>query len=161
MGGGVLFALGERGVHVWNDTAGSDGGAAQVLVELFVILDGELDVTWDNALLFVVLGAIASKLEELSCQVLKDGCNVNWSTTTDALGEATLLQVTSDTTDWEGEASFCRSGAWTRCRFLGSSFLSFAGHREFETIRSLLHTELTKLTTNLDTNDYTQKFVQC
>ena len=43
-------------MDVGHDTASRDGGLANVLIELFIILDGQLQMTWDNAVLLVVLG---------------------------------------------------------------------------------------------------------
>ena len=123
----LLLGLDESRVHVGDNTAGSDGGLSEALVELFVVLDGKLDVARADAVLLVVLGGVASKLEELSCQVLQDGSHVHRSTSTDTTGEAALLQVACETANGEGQASL---GGAT----LGSSGLlhgllgSFAGH---------------------------------
>ena len=44
---------------------------------LFIVSDGELQVTRDDTLLLVVTSCVASKLEDLSSQVLEDGCEVD------------------------------------------------------------------------------------
>ena len=114
-------------MHVRDNTAGSDGGLSEALVELLIILDGKLDVTRADAVLLVVLGGVASKLEELSTQVLKDGSHVDRGTSTDARGEATLLQVASKTSNRERQASL--GGTALGARGLLHGLLgSFAGH---------------------------------
>jgi hypothetical protein len=52
-GGGTLLGLlwEKHGVDVGENTAGSDGHASEELVELLIVADGELDVTWGDALL--------------------------------------------------------------------------------------------------------------
>jgi hypothetical protein len=92
-------------VHVGDNTTRSDSGLSEALVELFIILDGELDVARTNAVLLVILGSIASELEKFGCQILKDGSHVDRGTSTNTTSEATFLQITGKTTDREGEAS--------------------------------------------------------
>ena len=71
--GGILASLGllgqEDGVDVGDDTSRRDAHVVQELVELLIIADGQLDVAGDDADLLVVAGSIASKLQDLSCQV--------------------------------------------------------------------------------------------
>ena len=57
-------------MYVWYDTTCSNSCAAQVLVKFFVVLHSQQDVTGGNALLLVVLGAIADKLKKLCSQAL-------------------------------------------------------------------------------------------
>ena len=44
---------------------------------LLIVSDGELQVTRDDTLFLVVTSCVASKLEDLSSQVLEDGCEVD------------------------------------------------------------------------------------
>ena len=114
-------------MHVRDDTAGSDGGLSDALVELLIVLDGKLDVARADAVLLVVLGGVASELEKLSRQVLKDGRHVHRSASTDTTGEAALLQVASQTADGEGQTSL--GGATLGSRGLLHGLLgSFTGH---------------------------------
>ena len=100
------LGLGEKeDVDVGEDTTGGDSGSAHELGELFVVADGELDVSWDNSALLVILGGVASELEDLSCEVLKDGCEVDWGTSTNSLSVSSLLEVASDSSDWELKSS--------------------------------------------------------
>jgi hypothetical protein len=94
----------EDGVDVWQDAAGCDGDASEQLVELLVVADGKLDVTWDDALLLVVAGGVACELEDLGSEVLEDCGEVHWGTSTDASGVAAGAEVAVDATNRELEA---------------------------------------------------------
>ena len=60
-----LGALGDQhGVDVGEDTALGDGHAAEQLVQLLVVADGQLDVAGDDARLLVVAGGVAGQLGE-------------------------------------------------------------------------------------------------
>ena len=84
-------------MDVGEDTTGGDGDAAEQLVELLIVADGELDVTRDDALLLVVAGGVASELEDLSGEVLEDGGEVHGGTGADAGGVAADTEVTVHT----------------------------------------------------------------
>jgi hypothetical protein len=115
-------------MDVGKDTTGSDGSAAQKSVELLIVADGELDVTGHNSGLLVVLGGVACELEDLSCEVLKDGGEVHGGTGTDALSVAALLHEASDSSDGELKSRLgcTRDGASSLLAFASSSFSS--GH---------------------------------
>lgn len=109
--GGLLGLLGQKnGLDVGQDTTLGDGDARQELVQLFVVADGQLQVTGDDAGLLVVAGGVTGQLEDFSGQVLHDGGQVNGGTGTDALGVATLAEHTVDTTDRELESGPARTG---------------------------------------------------
>ena len=92
-------------MDVGHDATGRDGGGADELVELLVVLDGELDVARDDAGLLVVLGGVATELNELGGQVLEDGSHVDGSASSDTLGVAALLQVRRDAAHRELQTS--------------------------------------------------------
>lgn len=98
-------------VDVWKNTTGGNCHSSKELVKFFVVLDGEGKVTRNDTALLVVAGGVASKLENLGTEVLKNGCQVNWGTSTHTSGILSLTEVTSDTTDRKLETSFCRSGS--------------------------------------------------
>ena len=79
------------------------------LVQFLVVADGELQMTGDDSGLLVVSGSVASQLEDLSSEVLEDGSQVDWGTSTDTLSIVALAEETVDTTDWESETSLGRS----------------------------------------------------
>ena len=53
---------------------------SEKLVELLIVPDGELEVTRDDTGLLIVAGGVTSKLEDFSCKVFKDSCEVDGST---------------------------------------------------------------------------------
>lgn len=63
-------------MDVGDDTTTGDGSLNES-VELFVTSDGELQVSGGNSLHLQVLAGVASKLEDLSSEVLEDGRCVN------------------------------------------------------------------------------------
>ena len=67
-------------VNVGEDTTLGDGDVTEQLVQLLVVTDGELQVTRDDTRLLVVTSGVASQLENLSSQVLKDGSEVDRGT---------------------------------------------------------------------------------
>ena len=67
-------------VNVWQYTTLCDGDVAQKLVQLFVIPDGELEMTRNDTCLLVIARCVAGQLEDFSCQVLEHCCKVYWGT---------------------------------------------------------------------------------
>ena len=67
-------------VDVWKDTTLCDGNVSQKLVQLLIVTDGKLEMTWDNAGLLVITGGVTSQLEDFSSQVLKNGSQVDRGT---------------------------------------------------------------------------------
>jgi hypothetical protein len=90
-------------VNVGKDTTLGDGDVSKKLVQLLVVPDGELEMAGDDTGLLVVAGGIASQLEDLSREVLKDGSEVDGGTGTDTLSVVALAEETVDTTDGESE----------------------------------------------------------
>ena len=95
----------EEGVDVGEDSTSSDGGVSHKLVELLVVSDGELNVSGDDSGLLVVLGGIASELEDLSGEVLKDSSEIDGGTGANSLGVAALLEESGDSANGELETS--------------------------------------------------------
>ena len=62
LGGSALGLLGQRGMHVRHNTASSDGGLTEELVELFIVLHCQLNVARVNAILLMFLGGVAREL---------------------------------------------------------------------------------------------------
>ena len=97
-------------MDVGQNTTLGDGDVAEKLVQLLIVADGELEVTGNDTGLLVVASGVASKLEDLSSQVLKDGSEVDGSAGTDTLGVVALAEETVDTTNGERETSLGRAG---------------------------------------------------
>merc|ERR1712110_1033144 len=103
----LLFGLlGEKdSLDVGEDTSLSDGDSSQKFVQLFVVTDGQLQVTGDDPGLLVVTGGVTGQFKNLSCQVFHDGSQVDGGTSTDTLSIVSLAEKTMDTTDGELESS--------------------------------------------------------
>ena len=102
-------------MDVWENTTGGDGDVLHKLGELLVVSDGELDVSWDNSALLGVLGGVTGELEDLGGEVLKDGSEVDWGTSTNSVGVLSGLEESGDSSDWELKAGSGSLGNWSRC----------------------------------------------
>ena len=91
----------EGDMDVWENTTSSDGSILKKFGELLIVSDGELDMSWDYSRFFAVLGGVASKLENLSCEVLKNGSKIDWGTGSNSAGISSLLKESGESTDWE------------------------------------------------------------
>ena len=60
----------EHSLNVWQHATLCNGDSGEKLIELLVVTDGQLQVTWDDASLLVVAGSVASKLKDFSSQLL-------------------------------------------------------------------------------------------
>ena len=95
---GLLGLLGqEYSLDVGQDTSLGDGDAREKFVQLLVVADGELQVTGDDPRLLVVTSGVSCQLQDLSCQVLHDGGEVDRCSGSYALGIVALAQMTVDT----------------------------------------------------------------
>lgn len=92
-------------VNVWQDTTLGDRDVTQELVQLLIVSDGELKMTRDDTGLLVISCGVASEFENFGSEVLKDSCEVDWSTSTDTLSVVSFSEKSVDTTDWECETS--------------------------------------------------------
>ena len=115
-------------MDVGHDTASRDGGAANELVELLVVLDGELDMARHDARLLVVLGGVAAELEKLSHDVLENRGHIHRSASTDTLGEAALLEETTNAADGERQTSLGGLGLGPGGLLAASSLGTLSGH---------------------------------
>jgi len=97
-------------VNVWKDTTLGNGDVTKKLVQLLIVSDGKLQVSWDDTGLAVVTSGVTSQFEDFGSEVLEDGGEVDWSTSTNTLSVVALSQETVNTTDWEGETGLSRAG---------------------------------------------------
>ena len=118
---GLMVTLGllreQHGLDVGQDAALSDGDFAQQLVELLVVADGQLQVTWDDAGLLVVPGRVTRQLQDLSRQVLQHRRQIHRGPGSDPLGVVTLAEKAVHSAHRELEACPRRAGLG-----LGASF---------------------------------------
>jgi hypothetical protein len=109
LGRGGSLGLGrlrdKDGVDVRENTTLGNGNTAEQLVQLLVVADSQQDVARDDAGLLVVAGSVTSQLKDLSSEVLKDGSEVNRSTSTNARSILALLQEAGDTANRELKTS--------------------------------------------------------
>merc|ERR1711944_103707 len=125
----LLFGLlGEKdSLDVGEDTSLSDGDSSQELVQLFVITDGQLQVTGDDPGLLVVTSGVTGQLKNLSGQVFHNGSQVNWGSSSYTFSIVSLAEKTMDTSNGELKSSTAGSRL---C--LSLNFASFATSRHFE-----------------------------
>lgn len=122
---GLLGLLGQKnGLDVWQHTTLGDGDTRQKLVQLLVVADGQLQVTWDDPRLLVVTGGIACQLENFCGQVFHDGGQVDGGTSSDALTVVSLAEMTVDAADRE-----LKSGTRRACLALALGFSSLSTSR--------------------------------
>ena len=87
----LLGLLGEEdSLDVGEDTTLGNGDTGEEFVQFLVIADGELEMTGDDPGLLVITGSVASELKNLSSEVLHDGSEVHWGTSTYTLGIVSL-----------------------------------------------------------------------
>jgi len=67
-------------MNVGEHTTLGDGDVSEELVQLFIVADGELEMTGNDTGLLVVTGGVSSQLEDFSCEVFEDGSEVDGST---------------------------------------------------------------------------------
>jgi hypothetical protein len=67
-------------VNVGQDTTLGDCDVSEKLVQFLIVADGQLEMTGDDTGLLVVTGGVTGQLEDFSCEVLKDGSEVDGST---------------------------------------------------------------------------------
>ena len=125
---GLLRLLGQKdGLDVGQNSSLGDGDAGQKLVQLLVIPDGELQVSWDDSGFLVVPGGVTGQLENLSAQVLEHGGQVDWGASSDSLGVVAFSQKSVDSADWELKAGSAGSRLGLGFRFSGFSFARHGG----------------------------------
>ena len=122
----VASFLGEKdGLDVGEDTTLGNGDAAEEFVQLFVVSDGELEMSRDDSGLLVVSGGVSGQLEDFSGEIFEDGGEVDWRTGSDSLGVVALSEHSVDSADGELESSSHRSGL---CLRLSLGSFTFSGH---------------------------------
>ena len=87
--------------HSGEDTTTRDDDVRQELRELIITTEGQEDVTRVDPLLLLLASDTASKLEDLSHDVLEDGGEVHGCQVTDTRGVTTLAQHAVDTANGE------------------------------------------------------------
>lgn len=105
----LCFAGQELRADEWYDTTLRDDHVTEKLLQFFVVTDCELKMSRDDTLLLVVARCVARKLENLGRQVLENGSEVDWRTSTHSLSIVALLQETVNTANRELKAGLRRA----------------------------------------------------
>merc|ERR550514_1888539 len=101
----LLFVLDEGVVDHGEDSTGSDGARSHESVELLIVYDGELEVSWHDSASLVVLGGISCELENLSGEVFENGSHVDWGTGSNSGGSSRVSEVSGNSSNWELKSS--------------------------------------------------------
>lgn len=86
----VFFALGWKKfwMDIWYNASFGDDHVVEQFAQLFVITNGQLEMSWVNATLLVVACSIAGEFEDFGSQVLEHCREIHWCARSDtaALG---------------------------------------------------------------------------
>ena len=100
--GGLLLGE-EELVEVGRDTTSGDRNLTDKLVQLLIVLNGELDVTRNDTGFLVFASAITGQLEQLGNEVLDDGRGEDGSADTETGCVTAFAQELRDTRHGERE----------------------------------------------------------
>ena len=104
--GGLVRLLGqENSLDVGENSTLGDGDSSKKLVQLLVVPDGQLEMSWDDPGLLVVSGGVASQLKNLSSEVLHDSSQVDRGSSSNTSGVVSLPQQTMNTSNRELKSS--------------------------------------------------------
>jgi len=113
-------------MNVWQNTTLGNGDMSEKLVQFFIVADSELKMTRNDTGLLVVTSGITSQFEDFGGKILKDGSEIDRSTSADTLSIVALSEETVNTADWERESGLGRAalGALSTGCGLASRFTS-------------------------------------
>jgi len=122
----VACLLGKKdGLDVGENTTLSDGDTTEEFVQLFVVSDGELEMSRDDSGLLVVSGSVSGQFENFSGQIFEDGSKVDGSAGSNSLCVVAFSQHSVDTADGKLESS---SDGSRLCLCFGFCSFAFSGH---------------------------------
>ena len=93
-------------MNVGENSSRGNGDTSEELVQLFVVLDSQRDVTGNDATLFVIARGVASQLQDFSSEVLEHGSEVNGCTGSHAGRVLAQSQVPTNATHGKLQARF-------------------------------------------------------
>ena len=97
----MLLLREQVGIDVGLDSSLADGGVVQQFVQLFVVFDGQKNVSRDDSSLLVVFGGVPGQLQNFGGQVLQHGSQIYRGTGAHSLAVSALLQVSADSANGE------------------------------------------------------------
>ena len=77
-------------LDVGQHTTLSNGHSLEQLVQLFVVSDGQLQVSGNDSPFVIVSGSVSCQLQDFSSQVLQHSCKVDWGTSSNSLSVVSL-----------------------------------------------------------------------
>ena len=90
------------------DTRLSNDRVAEQLVELVIFLQTQINVSWDDSALLVLLHDHHRDFQNLSDQVLQNGGKVDRGPNTDSLAVSALFEHSCKSAYWEAETGLRR-----------------------------------------------------
>jgi len=124
----IAFAFWQQNcVDVRQDSTRSDGHTRHHFVELFVISNGQLNVTGNDSRSLVVFGGVSSQFKNFCAEIFEHCSHVDWSSSTNTFGISSLSQKTGNTAHRERETS-SRRARLAFGAFGSSSTFSFGRH---------------------------------
>ena len=103
VGSGLLWK--KNSLDVWKNSSLSDRDSGQKLVQLFIVADSELEMSWCDTGLLVITGSVSGQLEDFGGEVFENSGQVDWCSGSDALSVVSFAKNTVKTTDWELKSS--------------------------------------------------------
>ena len=103
----VALLFPESFFDVWSDTTLGELGGSEQLVELLIVADCKLDVSWSDLLLLVLISALTRQIEDLHGEVLKSGCQEDSTAWSNSSGVSALSELSVAAANWEDESGLC------------------------------------------------------
>ena len=112
-------------MNVGEDTTLGDGDTTEEFVQLFVVSDGELEMSRDDSSLLVVSGSVSGQFENFSGKIFENGGEVDGCAGSDSFSVVAFSKHSVNSTDWELKPGSDGSGL---CLCFGLGSFTFSGH---------------------------------
>ena len=99
-------------LDVGQHTTLSNGHSLEQLVQLFVVSDGQLQVSGNDSPFVIVSGSVSCQLQDFSSQVLQHSCKVDWGTSSNSLSVVSFADASVDSSNGELQTSSAWSCLW-------------------------------------------------
>ena len=126
----TILLLGQRNcLDVGQHTTLSNGHSLEQLVQLFVVSDGQLQVSGNDSPFVIVYGSVSCQVQDFSSQVFQHSCKVDWGTSYNPLSVVSFADASVDLPNPELQTSSAWSCLWGfSSNFAALWFSSFARH---------------------------------
>ena len=116
-------------LDVGQHTTLSNGHSLEQLVQLFVVSDGQLQVSGNDSLFVIVSDSVSCQLQVFNSQVLQHSCKVDCGTSSNSLSVVSFADASLDSSNGELQTSSAWSCLWGfSSNFAALWFSSFARH---------------------------------